>query len=187
MIEAVGQDIGGSVGRRARRRVAARSALGGQHSRSARRFRPLVVGEAPSRTSDQRRPIGGRCGDRLAEFADLSVAEFRRRVARANLLGAWPGASGPKGATFPLAEARSRAVGLRRRFVGGRTVVLLGKRVGSAFRVSTDYFEPIVVGRARIVVVPHPSGVNRWYNEPSNVARMRAFMRGLLVGGSHGS
>lgn len=35
--------------------------------------------------------------------------------------------------------------------------------------------------RIRAAVVPHPSGVNRWYNEPENKRRAEAFLRSLDI------
>lgn len=60
--------------------------------------------------------------------------------------------------------------------------MLLGRRVAAAFGVSAPYFSVARVAGAAVVVVPHPSGVNHWYNEPENVARMRRFMRALVRG-----
>lgn len=144
-----------------------------------RRPRVLLIGEAPSRTSDPLRPLSGRCGEALAELAGVSTSDFRRRFALANVLSRWPGSSGAKGTAWRLVRARLEAARLAGRFVPGRTVVLLGKRTALAFGVRAGYFEQTPVGRATAVVVPHPSGINRWYNVAENVEKMRAFMRGL--------
>ena len=56
-------------------------------------------------------------------------------------------------------------------------VVLLGLRTAAAFRISVVYFEPMSRGSATVYVVPHPSGINRWYNSRWNVKRMARFMR----------
>lgn len=119
---------------------------------------------------------------KLATFSALSFETFLRTFARANVLARWPGESSGKGAAFPLRQARRRAEILRRRFVGGRLVILLGLRTASAFGLSVGYFRRVRVGRAVAVVVPHPSGVNRWYNERANLRRMRAFMRAAARG-----
>jgi len=148
--------------------------------------RPLLVGEAPNRTGDARRPLDGRVGARLAGFAGLDVAAYRRRFARVNVLGAWPGASGGKGAAFYHDVAAREATRLRRRFRGRRTVVLLGQRVARAFGVRPDYFVERRVAGARVFVVPHPSGIVRWYNDPANVARMRRFMRAVALEAERG-
>lgn len=105
-----------------------------------------------------------------------------RVFARSNVLSAWPGASCVKGAAFPLGQARIRAALLSRRFVRGRTVVLLGFRTARAFGVRGGYFTRVRIRGADVVVVPHPSGVNRWFNDPDNVTKMRRFMRSLVRG-----
>lgn len=142
-------------------------------------FRPVVVGEAPSRTSDPARPITGACGRRLAALAGLPELAFRRRFVRLNLLAAWPGPSGSKGTAWRPAEARLAAERLRSRS-RNRFIVLLGRRVGAAFGLGrADYFLPYRVGSALAVVVPHPSGINRWYNASENVRAMGGFLRAL--------
>lgn len=141
-------------------------------------MRTLIVGEAPNR-SGRGGPIAGRCGEKLASYAGLSLDEFLRTFDRVNVLTKYPGPAPSNGAAFPSKRARQRATDLRRRFFRGRRVVLLGRRAASAFGVKADYFDQVNVFGAEVVVVPHPSGINRWYNKPSNVAKMRRFMRQL--------
>ena len=144
-------------------------------------MRPLVVGEAPSRTSDPADPITGRCGAKIAALAGLTVDEFADRFERANLLDAYPGKlDGSKGTLWDPISAKKRAdeiVG--ERFGASRYVVLLGRRVATAFGVGrVDYMEETAAIRgAAVVVLPHPSGINRWYNDARNVARASAFMK----------
>lgn len=61
-------------------------------------------------------------------------------------------------------------------------MLLLGYRVAAAFGVRREYFARQKIGTATAVVVPHPSGVNRWWNDSENVRRMERFMRGLVEG-----
>jgi uracil-DNA glycosylase len=144
-----------------------------------RSIRPLIVGEAPSRVGDPSRPITGACGDRLACFCGVEGIDFRRLFARMNLLSVWPGRSG-KGTKWDRQTARAAADVAARRFVCGRVVVCLGWRVADALSVKAGgYFEPVPLRGSVAYVVPHPSGINRWYNERSNVAKMRRFMRRL--------
>lgn len=117
---------------------------------------------------------------RLAYFCGLSVPAFKQAFVRRNLLDEWPGHVG-KGARFPIAEARGAAKVLRgRTFKAGRTVILLGKRVARAFDVKADYLEPVQVGRASVTVIPHPSGINRWYNDVGREAAVATFMRSCV-------
>jgi uracil-DNA glycosylase len=138
-------------------------------------MKPLVVGEAPGRRGGP--PLAGDCGQRLADFYGVSLRDFKRTFTCVNLLREWPGSAG-KGSRFPLAEAKVQAERIAARLPWGRVVILLGRRVASAFGVKTDYFRRARIGKCIMVfVVPHPSRVNRWFNDPANVDSMRAFMR----------
>lgn len=138
--------------------------------------RPLLIGEAPGRAS--RRPFEGRCEAQLAALAGVTVPALRAAVVMRNLLGAWPGAAA-KGALFPLPAARARAAVLR---LGARdrVVILAGKRVARAFGVQAPYLARVALRGRTAYVLPHPSGVNRWYNSARNRARASRFLRGVL-------
>lgn len=150
-----------------------------------------IVGEAPSRSSDPRDPITGVCGAKLAAFSGLSLDEFRTTFERVNLLKEWPGvADGAKGTAWSAqlsVLAMVRALSLMRNSPSS-TFVLLGKRVGRAFGVERNEYFVRQKGfddfhRHEFVVVPHPSGINRWYNSEENTKRMRRFMRGVARNG----
>ena len=49
-----------------------------------------------------------------------------------------------------------------------RVVVLLGNDVRKAFGVPPLLLHPQVIGGTTYRQVPHPSGLNRWYNEDKN-------------------
>lgn len=98
------------------------------------------------------------------------------RAELVNLLRRWPGDQG-KGDAFPIARAR-RAAG---KFKPAGVVLLAGKRVAEAFGERRAYFEWFDLRGARAAVIPHPSGISHWWNEPANVARAAAFMRRALA------
>jgi len=134
-----------------------------------------IVGQAPGRRGGP--PLRGPCGARLARLAGLSgVDELARRHELANLLPRFPGKRG-KGDAFPPAEARRAAHGVRPKH---RDVLLLGRHVARAFGVDRPFFEWWDLGRWRVAVVPHPSGVSRWWNDSANRARAAAFLREAL-------
>lgn len=142
-------------------------------------MRTLLVGEAPGRTGNGR-PLEGALGRRIASLAGLSFESYLRSYQRTNVLDYWPGA-GVRGARFPISEAWIASLAIevrvRRQY---RTVVLLGKRVRRAFGLEyLDYFEKYKYGRATIVVIPHPSGINRWFNSEENRRYFGNFMRAL--------
>jgi hypothetical protein len=39
---------------------------------------------------------------------------------------------------------------------------------------------PFLRWHGGVAILPHPSGVNHWYNDPRNVARARRFLRSAL-------
>jgi uracil-DNA glycosylase len=56
-------------------------------------------------------------------------------------------------------------------------VVLLGQHVAKAFGLGrAPYFAPRRVGAADMMVLPHPSGVNKWWAKPENRKRARRFI-----------
>jgi hypothetical protein len=120
----------------------------------------------------------GRSGARLAALADVAHDTLLSRATCVNLLRSWPGTNRTKkGDLWPAQLARVAAltciVG-----VAGARVILLGQNVARAFRVGR---RPILTwfpfGHGHAAIVPHPSGINRWYNDPSNVRRAERFMR----------
>src|SRR5687768_10455370 len=143
--------------------------------------RPLLIGEATSVSGG--RPFDGRSGRMLAGLAGLSLEEFLDAVEAVNLLPRWPGrSSAPKGHAFPRHDA---FVAARRIDLTGRTVVLAGKRVALAFGLrEVKWLTPAKVGRgeAFCAVIPHPSGIVRWWNEARNGRAVARFLRRLLAG-----
>lgn len=136
--------------------------------------RALLIGEAPSRG----RGVGA--WTRLARLIGLTPDEFWRRVKLHNLLRAWPGKQG-KGDRFPLAAARRAAERLRPQ--SGR-VIFAGARVCKSFFIpyiplaTFEWRHGTRVGTA--VIIPHPSGVNHWYNDERNRRALRLELRSFL-------
>ena len=143
-------------------------------------MKPLIIGQAPSKTGEGCEPINGRSGKKLAACMGVSVEEYLERFERVNVLDRFPGKQG-KGDKFPLPEAREAAQGIR--LEGRPFVLLLGRGVASAFGLGNlPWLEWAEVEQARVAVVPHPSGINRWWNEQENRERAREFL-GNLTGG----
>lgn len=140
----------------------------------------VLVGQAPARNSGER-AFDGRSGDRLATYMGLDDRhELLARFECLNLLGRYPGSAGPKGDVFPRARARGAA----RRLLGrleGRSVLLAGKNVAHAFGVRSEYLvwgdHP---GGFVCAAIPHPSGVNHWWNDEANRRRFRRWAGAML-------
>lgn len=140
--------------------------------------RVTIVGQAPGRHGN-RRPFDGASGRRLARLAGLgSYEQLAARCRLQNVLGRWPGKQG-RGDAFPLALARSGARASR--FRGRGPVLLAGRRVAAAFGVRTGYFEWGELRGRPCAVIPHPSGISHWWNDPRNARRAAAFLREVLA------
>jgi hypothetical protein len=135
---------------------------------------------------------------------DLDPDEMLRTFRFVNVLDRFPGkgdSSNPRGDAWPRVKARKE---FRRRIVPIVAkmfadlptkqlpyVVLLGTNVRDAagdrdlvhdgfFRWRTWYGSPRRKFIAHIAVVPHPSGVARWWNDLENVRTAEKFFRSPL-------
>lgn len=145
--------------------------------------RLMIVGQAPSRTSDPGRPLtGGAISGRLRAFLGVSESAYENAIERCNLLKKYPGSAG-KGDKFDMKKARFAASNMRGALVGASTV-FLGRKVAAAFGhadLEPLEWREVTLGpfgdRGRVAMLPHPSGVCQWYNDPGNRRRARRFMR----------
>lgn len=134
----------------------------------------MLVGQAPSRRGDPEKPLeGDLVVRRLAGACGMGREEYMALTERCNVLRRWPGKSG-KGDRFPMRQAKTNARRLALRF-GGRRVILLGRSVAKAFGLTVGYLKWVNIG-FDVAVVPHPSGINRWWNGARNKAAARRFM-----------
>lgn len=154
-------------------------------------MKPLIIGEAPSKNEVLPRPISGRVGKRLASLCGLTLEEFLQHFDRVNLLHVRQDTK-EKGFEFDVKAARIEAGRIMSTLVRDQVVLLLGRRVANAFGFQKHaYFEQLFfIGRSNMCinpgmgpdvrVMPHPSGVNRWYNEPANWKQAEEFMRRIV-------
>lgn len=149
-------------------------------------MRPLLVGEAPSRTSDPARPFSGRSGARLARLMDVEQDELSAYFELVNLFEEYPGLGSGKGTAWDPVAAAARArllVVTSGRFTSQRDVVCVGKRVLSAVVgiAGWPYFDWLHGAGPwrRVAHIPHPSGINPWWNDAGHLAQASAFLRSL--------
>jgi uracil-DNA glycosylase len=141
--------------------------------------RLIIIGEAPSRTGDPDRPLmSAPIRRRLIELLGIDDAAYFA-IDRINLLRAWPGRRGKKGdLADPIAMRSAAWIVLAAEELIGRRAVFLGARVARAFGA---HRRPILrwfaIGGGSAAILPHPSGVNRWWNDPRNRRRAIRFMR----------
>lgn len=139
-------------------------------------MKTILLGEAPPksrpRDTPESRPFSGASSRR---FSDMIGEDVVKAFDTRNLLSEWPGSTG-KGSKFPLAAAQAGAHRLLRTLPSeGTRIILCGRRVARAmslrwlalnfgwYNVSWQY--PTYV-QARAILIPHPSGVNRQWNDP---------------------
>ena len=144
-------------------------------------MKPLIVGEAPSKNQDPERPIEGRIGMRLAACCGLPYDQFLDHFERVNLLHVRQDTAA-KGFEF---DAVAGALAAKRIWCldtsPDRIILLLGKRVATAFGAHDRWFELQRLGSlGEFYVLPHPSGVNRWWNDPANEERAVRFMHEVV-------
>jgi hypothetical protein len=130
--------------------------------------RLLIIGEAPSNDGA---PLEGQVGATIAEYAGISIEEYLARTERHNL--------------FPQpiliwhdGQARQNAIDIWPSLIG-RTTLLLGRNVTLAFGLhppdlSLTWKHPNE--DVEIAMLPHPSGRNRWWNDPENRSAARRFL-----------
>lgn len=133
----------------------------------------IMIGEAPGLiTAYDEGPLEGKIGRRLAEYAGLTLEEYRDRTERHNLFDSpiekWP------------REEAALNAGLIWSSLIGRRTILLGRRVADAFGLTNMKELRSVTLDDRgteVAIVPHPSGRNIWWNEAGNRAEARRFLR----------
>ena len=116
----------------------------------------------------------------LASLLGLTLEEFLDSVEAVNLLAGFRGKQrNGKGDLFPAKEARAAADELRPS-LRGRLVLAAGKQVAAALGASPTYFDERIIAGCLIVTIPHPSGINRWFNRVGNRRRAKRELKRLL-------
>lgn len=124
----------------------------------------LIIGQAPSRTSDPDEPLTGRSGRRLADLLGVAF-DVVLTSERRNLNHKWTQKNGRDG--FDGREAADTAERIMSED-GPKRVVILGAKVAGAFGLT---WKPLHSERAfgrSFLMIPHPSGLNRWWNDSKN-------------------
>ncbi len=145
-----------------------------------------IVGEAPAKNGNPARPFsgGGPTSERVISLLGVADAEdlLSRFVVR-NLFPAWPGrVFGEKGDAFPMSEARRLAEEMQAEMAACRAkrAVLFSIRLAEAFRVVATPFAVSVAewhgATVEVAVIPHPSGIVRFWNEHESVERAKDFL-----------
>lgn len=137
----------------------------------------LIIGEAPAPNGDLM--FDGASGTRLCKLTGLRIEELHETFALINLLPEYPG---PK---FPLKRGQEAADTLfrYRTWRGWEAVLLAGRSVAASCGVmfGTPFFLWFYSRETACAVIPHPSGLNRWWNDKSHWEEAEQFFRGLVA------
>jgi uracil-DNA glycosylase len=131
----------------------------------------IIVGEAPNSSGE--RAYDTKSGVRMLDLIGESELLAPDWV---NLFDAVP-------ARWRPARARRAAAAVAMQ--PGGVLILLGMRVARAFRIEDPvalewYIDPSHVHP--MVVFPHPSGLNRWWNDPEKTEDARKLLQGIVSG-----
>jgi len=133
-------------------------------------LKPLLVGESNPYSSDDEDALlpwpRGATGDRLRRILALSDKEYLATFDRANLLPT------PRWSKTRAAVKVSQLHHVKR--------VLLGARVASAHGLPYVPFHEFFREGYRLLVLPHPSGRCRIWNDRSAAGKARAAVRKFL-------
>jgi hypothetical protein len=145
-------------------------------------MRPVLVGMNNPVSSDPKHALfpapEGCTGHRLYEMLrsriDISRGEYLARFDRRNVVSL---------RVWDKKMAAEGAAKLEQEFWGsGRTIVLLGNDTREAFGHPRSLLHPYVIGGATWRQVPHPSGRNLWFNDPTNRELVAILLEGLYNG-----
>ena len=140
----------------------------------------LLIGEAPGKKGNPRRPLQGRIGRKLAEVAGVEYERYKESTKRRNVFDEWPGKDG-KGDAWNFSLARKRAEEMVPDLAGKRAL-FVGRRVAAAFGFESLAWMTWTDGPegSKVAAIPHPSGIVRWWNEESNRKAAGEFLRSAL-------
>lgn len=131
----------------------------------------ILIGEAPGpKNHGALQPLfprQGTAGGRLHAMSGLSVGDYVHGTARMNLVQRCP----EKG--YPSEEAKQRADIIKSLLDPDDVVICCGMRVAKMMGLEKKFFEQQELAVTPAYVIPHPSGLNRVYNDVANVERVR--------------
>lgn len=138
----------------------------------------LIIGQAPAAKDNPASPLSGRSGRVIADLMGISLEEFLETFDRANLFNKFPGKNG-KGDAFDARRAKRNAhlLANNNRIDEYKAIIILGKNVAKALGYRSDeWLEWQKFSRPWVVVIPHPSGINHWWNDKRNRKVAKEFL-----------
>lgn len=120
-------------------------------------MKPLLIGLKLNSLSGSGVPLGGRIGRFLAKLCGQTYSEYLKRFERINV--------------------RPNLGNVKRKMVG-RSCVVFGREASRILGLSISWYAADSSGK--IYVLPHPSGLNRMYNNPNNRQAARTILLHIL-------
>lgn len=137
----------------------------------------LLIGDSPGRSpTTEEGALGGRNATRLAELASVDRDRLLELTCRVNLVDDEAEYRDPKA----LQDAALRVAYLVER-IDADYVVVLGERAASALGLGDAALFEWTGDRPMWARAPHPSGRNRYWNDPERVEVARDFWRDLFA------
>lgn len=143
-------------------------------------YKPLIVGWSPGVSTDPERPlenIPGSAGANLLKLTGLTEREYMRAFARGNLHYQYTDMS-----LGSCLRAREAAAMVELFHDLSMPFILCGNDVSRVFGITIPWHEWHYIRERWWARTPHPSGRNRWYNDPLHVRQAEAFWRRTASG-----
>lgn len=138
----------------------------------------VIVGQQPASYEDEGNPLPVRpnsTGQRLCQMAGILPTSFENAFIRMNVSPRYE----PDGF---MPEYYRTDVENWLPLLEGKRVILLGPAVASAFAIPRDQYDwahwfDHPTEHVLLSVIPHPSGLNRLYNNPELTSMVGSFLR----------
>lgn len=134
-------------------------------------MRTILLGMCNPNADGDPLSIHDGAGKRLFEMSGMPEEVYLKRFIRLNLVDS---------VQWDSEKAKAGAGRFLRSLERGRIVVVLGKQVALALGVGlTNFFDDMEVKTRRFILIPHPSGRCRLYNDKKTVAKVRKLLASL--------
>ena len=143
-------------------------------------MKPVIIGQMPSCHEDEgiALPVrSGSSGHRLCQLMEVNETTLRRDFVLMNVSARYdPDGFSPE---YHKTEVKNFLP-----LLSGRKVIMLGPAVAAAFGISRDEYSfgewfDHAEEHMLICVIPHPSGLNRLYNDPEMQRIVSSLLKAL--------
>ncbi len=127
----------------------------------------IFVGQQPSKASQPAEALAGIAGRRLAKLIGIPYQRYLMHY-RVNVNARFPGAKNGKGDGFDMLEGVGKAKELTDLTFDEDLIVLCGARGTRVFGLPYEPMKIVVLRGIKHLILPHPSGRNRYWNHPEH-------------------